>query len=475
MTASRPDRRLAFAAVLAGTFTVSLSNTALNPAVPALMRGFGVDAAAASWVLTGYLLGMALAMPLTGYLGARFGQARVYRLGLTGFLVSSLAGAFSPTMGVMIAARALQGIAAGLMIPLSLALIFAVYPKEERGRVTGVWSLSVMLAPALGPVLGGWLLETSNWPALFLVNLPLGLVALLIAVAGLPIKPGAGPRPFDWPGFILCVAASTLLLGALSGVREAAQLLQPARWLATLTAVACLLLFVRVELAARHPLLNLRIFRVQTYWVSVAFVVVQSIGMFGCLLLVPLMMQGVHGFGAADTGLALLATALAMSACGGVGGALLDHYGARAIVGTGMAVSGLATLALGMLPDGAGLALVIALMALRGLGLGLCYTPVVTAGLSAVPADFVAEGAAMSNMLRRLVAGVAIVLVSVRYQVHSAYLLSLGLAPQAAQAQALREGFFALAAVILLCTPLVWLFPRSRAASPETALRAPAA
>ena len=204
------------------------------------------------------------------------------------------------------------------------------------------------------------------------------------------------------------------------------------------------------------------------------FVVVQSVGMFGCLLLVPLTMQGVLGFGAADTGLALLATALAMSACGGVGGALLDRYGPRAVVGAGMVVNGLATLAFSELPDGAGLAAVIALMALRGLGLGLCYTPVVTAGLSAVPADCVAEGAAMSNLLRRLVAGVAIVLVSVRYQLRSAYLLTVGASPHAAQGLALREGFVALGVLILLSAPLVWLFPSARRRSPEAATRAPA-
>jgi EmrB/QacA subfamily drug resistance transporter len=473
--AAQLDRRLTVIAVLMGTFTVSLSNTALNPAVPALMQSFGTDAATASWVLTGYMLGMALTMPLTGYLGARFGQARVYRLGLAGFLAASLAGAFSPTMSAMIAARAMQGIASGLMIPLSLALIFAVYPKDERGRITGIWSTAVMLAPALGPVLGGWLLETIKWPALFLVNLPLGLVALVVAAHGLRFAPAAAPRPFDWPGFLLCVVGISLLLGVTSGVRSADDLVEPVRLVAGLAALLCLGSFVRIELASPHPLLNLRIFAVQTYWASVVLVVVQSVGMFGCLLLVPLTMQNVLGFGAAETGFALLAAALAMSACGGLGGMLLDRYGARVVVGGGMLVSGLATLALGWVPDGAGLVPVIALMAARGLGLGFCYTPVVTAGLSAVPADRVAEGAAMSNLLRRLVASVAIVLVSVRYQLRSTDLLALGLPLHAAQGMALREGFVAIGVVILLSVPLVWLFPSSRRASSDKAQRAPAA
>lgn len=460
-----PDRRWTFVAVLLGTFTVSLSNTMLNPAVPMLMRRLGTDAPTAGWVLTGYLFGMAMTMPLAGWLGERFGKPRVYRASLIGFLVASMLGAFARTIEEIIAARTAQGIAAGLMIPLSLAIIFAAYPKDERGRVTGAWSMMVMLAPALGPVLGGWFMDVTDWRVLFLVNVPLGLAALPIGARTIPAT-RATARPFDWRGFLLCFAGIALMLGASSGVRTPAEIIGPLRVGAMLAGFAILALFVLVELRTPHPLLNLRIFAVTVYRVSVVMVVVQSIGMFGCLLLVPLMMQHTLGMSAIETGFALLAAALSMSAFGGVGGWWLDRYGARGVVIAGMVLCGLATAAFAWLPAGIGLAPVIALMALRGVGLGLCYTPVTTAGLSAVPDVHVAEGSAMANLARRLVAGIAIVLVSVQVQLRSEQLVAAGTLRRLAEAQALREGFLLIGVLILLCAPLALLFPpKARALS----------
>lgn len=470
--AAIPRRWWTFVAVLLGTFTVSLSNTMLNPAIPMLMQRLTTDAATAGWVLTGNLFGMAMTMPLAGWLSERFGKSCVYRAGLVGFLLASMLGSLANTIGEVIATRTAQGIAAGIMIPLSLAIIFAVYPKEERGRVTGVWSMMVMLAPALGPALGGWLIDVADWRMLFLINLPLGLAALLIRGRTVFVTP-ADVRPFDWPGFMLCFIGIGLMLCASTGMRTPAQVIEPLRVAAMITALAFLALFIRVELRAPHPLLNLRIFAVRAYRVSVVIVVVQSIGMFSCLLLVPLMMQNALGMSAVETGLALLATALSMSAFGGVGGWWLDRYGARGVVITGMALSGGATAAFGWLPESAGLASVMALMALRGLGLGLCYTPVTTAGMSAVPDANVAEGAAMANLARRLVAGIAIVLVTVELQLRSGQFSAAGTLPRLAEAWALREGFVVIGALILICAPLALLFPpKARASLPVGASRA---
>lgn len=444
--------------VLLGTLTVSLNNSSLNPALPAFMQAFAIGPLMATWIVAAFMTSMGMTMPLTSFLSQRLGRRRLYLWGVALFIGGSLLGALADSIALVIAARVVQGIASGLMIPLSLAIIFAVYAKDERGRVTGLWGAAVMLAPAVGPLCGSLLLEWFSWRSLFLMNVPIGLVALLMGLAVLPASEPAERKPFDLAGYLLIASGIGLLMVAISRLHHAAGLLDPLNLVMALVAVLCLVAFVRLELRREAPLLNLRIFALRGYRLSVIIAVVQSVGMFECLVLLPLLVQTVLGYSAIWTGLALLCTAVFASLFGRMGGTALDRHGPRRVVSIGLLLTGLSTLALGLLPANAAIGLVFALMMLRGAGLGLSYMPVTTAGLNALPEPMVTQGAAMNNISRRLVSSLGIVIASLWLEFR---LVEGGVQAQAGMSSAISEVFVATGLLILLALPCAWRFPLS--------------
>ncbi|MFC5695538.1 DHA2 family efflux MFS transporter permease subunit [Pseudomonas sp. GCM10022186] len=464
MKSLKAPRRWVVVNVLLGTLTVSLSNSSLNPALPAFMSVFGIGPLMATWIVAAFMTSMGMTMPLTSYLSQWVGRKRLYLWGVALFIGGSLLGALADSIALVITARVAQGIASGLMIPLSLAIIFSVYPKDERGRVTGLWGAAVMLAPAVGPLCGSLLLEWFSWRSLFLMNVPIGVLALLMGFAVLPASEPAERKPFDLAGYLLIAAGVGLLMIATGRLHHAEGLADPLNLGMLLVALLCLVAFVRVELGREAPLLNLRIFALRGYRLSVIIAVVQSVGMFECLVLLPLLVQTVLGYSAIWTGLALLCTAAFASLFGRFGGNALDRHGPRTVVSLGLLLTGASTLALGLLEADAAIGLVFVLMMVRGAGLGLSYMPVTTAGLNALPEPMVTQGAAMNNISRRLVSALAIVIASLWLEFR---LAAAGLeAQQAATPSAIGEVFVATGILILLALPCAWRFPLSDEAAP---------
>ncbi|MEE4677637.1 DHA2 family efflux MFS transporter permease subunit [Pseudomonas alliivorans] len=439
--------------VLLGTLTVSLSNSSLNPALPTFMEAFRIGPLMATWIVAAFMTSMGMTMPLTSFLSQRVGRKRLYLWGVALFIGGSLLGALANSIALVIAARVVQGVASGLMIPLSLTIIFAVYEKHERGRVTGLWSAAVMLAPALGPLCGSLLLEWFSWRSLFLMNVPIGLLALVLGSGVLPASEPPERKPFDLVGYLLIASGIGLLMVAISRMHHAEALLDPLNQGMVLVAVTCLIAFVRVELRRKDPLLNLRLFNLRGYRLSVIVAVVQSVGMFECLVLLPLLVQTVMGYNPIWTGLSLLCTAAFASLFGQWGGKALDRHGPRKVVAIGLLLTGLSTLALGLLQSDAAIGMVFVLMMVRGAGLGLSYMPITTAGLNALPEPMVTQGAAMNNISRRLMASLGIVIASLWLE------FRLSSAGPTATPSAISEVFIATGLLILLALPCAWRFP----------------
>lgn len=314
-----------------------------------------------------------------------------------------------------------------------------------------------MLAPALGPLCGSLLLEWFSWRSLFLMNVPIGLLALLLGVGVLPASEPAERKPFDLIGYLLIASGIGLLMVAISRMHHAEALLDPLNQAMVLVAVACLIAFVRVELRRKDPLLNLRLFNLRGYRLSVIVAVVQSVGMFECLVLLPLLVQTVMGYNPIWTGLSLLCTAAFASLFGQWGGKALDWHGPRKVVAIGLLLTGLSTLALGLLKSDAAIGVVFVLMMVRGAGLGLSYMPITTAGLNALPEPMVTQGAAMNNISRRLVASLGIVIASLWLE------FRLSSAGPTATPSAISEVFIATGLLILLALPCAWRFPVNEA------------
>lgn len=442
--------------VLLGTLTVSLNNSSLNPAVPEFMRVFGIGPLLASWIVAGFMMAMGLTMPLTGYLGNRYGKRRLYLIGLGLFVFGSLFGALAPGIYWVIGARILQGIAGGLMIPLSLPLIFSVYDKEKRGRIIGIWGTAVMLAPAVGPFVGGIALELSSWQVLFIMNIPFGICAFLVALTGLPTgdQDTKERQPFDTKGFLfvtLAIAAAMMWLNLLSQKSVPASI----AWGLPILAALSFGYFLRTERKSPAPLLDLGLFAYPSYRISIVIATVQSIGMFVSLLLIPIQLQSVMGYGPVWTGVALLCTAVSGSIFVNIGGRWLDWHGPRRTVSTGLLITGIATLSLGVSDAKTPLWIILTLMVLRGVGLGLSYMPVTTAGLNAIPEKLLTQGAAMNNISRRVLSSAGIVVASVYLEWHRQ---THGATAQDVMT-AIGHTFFVTGLLIVGLLPLTWRLP----------------
>lgn len=454
MTPRDATGRKVLVTVLLGTFTVSLNNSALNLAIPELMRIFDASAVRVSWVMTLFLICMGMTMPVTGFLADRFGAKRIYLLGVWLFLAGSLAGAASETLLTVILARGMQGSAGGLMIPLSLSLIFRAFPAHRRGRVTGIWGVAVMIAPAIGPSVGGLLLEVSRWQALFLMNLPFAVLALACGHRYLSDATPDATRRFDLPGFGLVTLGVGSVLFALGTASTLEALLTPLRLFPLGLGTLMLVVFVRVELRVTHPLLDLRIFAVRNYTLSVLIACAQAIGTFGCLLLIPLWMLHVQGHDALTTGMVFLPSALAAAGAVAWAGRLIDRRSPRWVIAGGLLMTVASLAGLAGLDAAAPLWAIVMLMVLRGIGLGFSYLPVTTVGLNALADDRVAQASAMNNVSRRVTSSLGVVALSLYYELRTSQQHLQGVSMTHASMTALGEAFLVLALLILAVTPL---------------------
>ena len=318
------EKWMVVVAVLLGSFTMILNNSMLNPAVPQLMNVFEADAVTTGWVITIFMVAMGMTVPVTGYLGDRFGKKKLYLIGLSIFILGSILGSMSWNLSSLIVFRGLQGIGGGVMMPLSMALIFEAFPRKERGLATGVWGISAMMAPTIGPTFGGFILETMSWKYLFLVNIPFGLIGLWFALRYLPKTKANTNVTFDRYGFVTITLGVGAVLYALGRMSELAHLTDPINLLLVVSGIVLLYVFVQIEQRVKQPLLDLALFRVPAYTFSMIIASVSSVSLFAGIFLIPLLIQQVYGFGPIMTGLIFLPSALLTGVFMSVGGRILD-------------------------------------------------------------------------------------------------------------------------------------------------------
>lgn len=445
--------------VILGTSTVSLNNSTLNPAVPEFMSVFSIGPVYASWIISAFMISMGMTMPLTGYFSQRFGNKNMYLTGLSIFLIGSVAGMLAPNMPWVIAARCIQGIASGLMIPLSLVLIFSVYAKHERGYITGIWGATIMLVPAVGPLIGGLLLEFSSWRMLFAINIPVGVIGLLFAVKTLPSDKDTHTPPFDWLGFVLIFIGLGLLMLIISSLKSIDTMTDSTKVILLGLSIIAIVAFIIVELKKDQPLLNLHIFANKHYSFSIIIVVISAGGMFGCLILIPILIQLVLDYSPIWTGFVLLCSTISASWFVKFSGKRLDRHGPKYIVSIGILLTGLTTLLLGSLNSSISIGTIMILMIIRGMGIGLSYIPATTAGLNAVPDHLVAQCSAMNNILRRIISSITVIVVATYIESRYQQLTQLGLVESLANHAAISEVFRIMGLIILCSLPFAWYFP----------------
>ncbi|MDV2581637.1 DHA2 family efflux MFS transporter permease subunit [Alkalibacillus haloalkaliphilus] len=449
-----PNKWLVVLSVLFGTFTVILNNSMLNPVLPEFMHIFDSDAVGVSWILTIFMIAMGMTMPLTGYLGDRFGKKTIYIVGVLLFTFASILGAMSQTLSMIIIARAIQGIAGGLMMPNAMALIFNAFPKNERGFAVGTYGISVMIAPAIGPTVGGVIAESFNWIFLFLVNLPFALLSLFFSIKYLKPTPSNPSIRFDYIGFIMVTLGVGSVLYVLGQGRELEALVSLNNALLLVVGIILIIVFVKYELRKEQPLLNLRVFKIKTYRYSIFVTSASSIGLFSGLFLIPYMIQEAFELGMIATGLIFLPSALMSGLFMNIGGKLLDKKGPRVVIPTGLAILSGASLAFGFIELTTAFWVIVVIYIVHGAGLGFGNMPATTAGMNKIPEHLVAQGSAMNNLIRQFASSLGIVFFSVYYELRRGHMILLDeYTVQEATLQAINEAFIIAAVIIALAIP----------------------
>ncbi len=457
-TASFQIQHFVMLAVMLGTGTVSINNSSFNPAIPQLMHDFHVGESAVSWVMVIFLLSMSLSLLLTGFLSQRFGKRRVYLTALCIFMLSSIGGAFSSQFASVLVIRAIQGFASGLMIPLSLGIIFSVTPQHQRGAATGMWGAMIMLTLACGPMFGALVLVWANWQALFLLNVPFTLCALVFGWFYLPKDELLKKRSFDWNGFLLLSIAIVTLLIALSQIRHLTDLQHP-QFIGLLAfSMIAFLGFLYISPKKKNAIINFQLFSSAGFNCSLMISIAHTIGLFITLLLIPLLVQNTLHLSPVWTGSMLMLSAFTTSLCSKQAGKYLDQAQASRLLTIGLVLTCIAFIGLGLMADQS-IYLLMFCMIIHGLGFGLSYMPATTAGLNSLNnQDLVTQGAAINNLFRRLLSAIAVVAAALYLQIRTQNFTHAN-ALHIEQIQAIRELFFACAFLLFLVIPFAVKFP----------------
>jgi EmrB/QacA subfamily drug resistance transporter len=399
-------RWLALCVTSIGSFMSILDSTVVNIALPNMMRDFNAGLDQGQLILTVYLLALAVVIPISGFLAERVGMKRLYMITLAAFVLGSVLCGFAWDLNSLVAFRALQGLGGGMLQPLGMAMVFTMISPLERGRFMGVLGLPMLLAPLLGPTLGGYLVQYSSWRAIFLINLPIGLLNLALAYWLLKEQPRKVGIKFDIPGFALALLAFPGILLALS-------LGEDSGWDSPLTlglgavGVAALIGFAFVELRQPVPLLQLRLFREPMFTLGMAINFVTQFSLFGIQYILPLQLQTVHRLGAAATGLVLFPSGILSFVTMNISGRIYNSVGPRRLVASGLGVLVVTTFLLGRTTAATGLVFIGTLAALRGVAMGLCMMPVQTAAYNTVPRGEMPRATALTNMLFRMFGAVS--------------------------------------------------------------------
>ena len=403
-------RKVIMAVVMVGPFMALLESSIVNVALPNIMTSFGVNVAQVKWVSTAFFISTAVGMPLTGWLGRRFGLGRTYVAEMAVFTAGSALCALSWNLDALVAARVLQAIGAGSLMPTSMAIVTSIFPPAERGKAIGVWGIGFMVAPAIGPTIGGFITEWIEWRAIFGVNLPLGLLSIAVASVVLDKGEENPAVPFDWKGYL---ALGTFLVAALLTLEQGHEV----GWsklpilLGGAVAATAFLLFIVLAIDEAQPILPLRLFRHVDFSLAAWLGMVRAVGLFGTLFLLPIFLQTVQGRDPIAAGL-LMMPAPAFVALGmPVAGALTDRYGARWPCLFGVSLVAYSLYLYGFLDPLSSRWAVIYPQIYRGIGMAFMNTPVTTAAMNAVNREDAGIASWIVTLTRMLTASVTIALV----------------------------------------------------------------
>lgn len=409
----RSYRWLATTTVMLGTISAILTTTSVNVAIPDIMGAFGIGQDRAQWLSTATLAAMTVGMLANAWLMTSFGQRRTFVFALCLFTVSLIVAGAAPNETVLILCRVAQGAVAGIMQPLSMYTLFRVFPPEQRGTAMGFFGAAVIIGPALGPTLGGVMIDYFNWRYIFYIAVPVSVLGMLMGSVFLPEREDTDKRlRFDWTGFVLLVTALTcLLVGLSNGQREGWR----SDYIVGLFAVAIAgaVAFILRELRAPEPLVNLKVLANPQFTGAATIACIFGMGLFGSVYLVPLFVQTVQGLTPLAAGLLLMPAGLALGLFMPVGGYLSDRLPARTLIVSGLVCFALSAWWLVDIDTNTGFWTIAWCVVLSRIGLGLIKPALNLAALKSLRPELLGQGAGMINFSRQLGGAFGVNLISV--------------------------------------------------------------
>jgi DHA2 family multidrug resistance protein len=439
-------------AVMFATFMEVLDTTVVNVSLPHIAGNLSATIEESTWVLTSYLVANAIILPLTGWLATWFGRKRLLLYSVGGFTIASLCCGLAPTLPLLVLFRIIQGATGGAMQPLSQAVLLEAFPPQDRGKAMGFWGLGIVVAPILGPVLGGWLTDSYSWRWVFYINLPVGIVSLVMTwmyVFDPPYLKRVSDRIDYWGIGMLAV-----WIGALQIVLD---LGQRHDWFASPFITACVVIavvtlaaFLVYELRIDHPVIDLRVFRIRTYSTGVALMAIVGFVLYGSLVLLPIMLQTLLGYPSLTAGIAMAPRGLGAFIGMPAVGLLIGRFDPRKMVAAGLVIGGVTLLWLGGLNLNAGYWDIFWPQFIQGLALSLLFVPMTTITMDPIPRERMGNATSLFNLTRNLGGSIGIAMTSTllsRYEQANAVLLGSNVTPlnpaATAAFEAARNGFLA--------------------------------
>jgi MFS transporter, DHA2 family, multidrug resistance protein len=390
--------------VMLGLIMAIIDSTIVNVAISTIGGNLGATVDEVAWVATGYILANVVIMPLNGWLTALFGRKTFYAASLALFTVASFFCGTARSIWVLVFYRIIQGIGGGALQPTAQAILFETFPVERRGAAMAIFGMGAMVGPAIGPTLGGWIVDNASWPLIFYINIPIGIAAFLMTLAFIPspkyiAKPKGG---IDWIALgLLTTGLASLQFVLEQGERDDWFQSQTIVLLSVISAVT-LVVFVLKTLRDRYPIVDLNVFKFRSFSVGSVLGVVMGFGLFGTALILPLFFQTLLGFTAFDTGLALMPGALSTAVSMLIIGRLLNYIDGRWSIVFGMLLFAWSSWLLGGMTVQAGYWDVFWPRLIQGFALGFLFVPLTTISLSDVPRAELAGATGVFTLLRQL-------------------------------------------------------------------------
>jgi DHA2 family multidrug resistance protein len=411
VTESRPINPWLIAiSVMFATFMEVLDTTVVNVSLPHIAGSLSVTIDEATWALTSYLVANAIILPMTGWLASMFGRKRLLMLSVVGFTASSFLCGLAPTLPLLIAFRIMQGATGGCLQPLSQAVLLEAFPPHDRGKAMGFWGLGIVVAPILGPVLGGWLTDNYSWRWVFYINIPVGIASIVMTrmfIFDPPYLRTESRRIDYWGIGMLAVGIGALQFVLDKGQEDDWFSSRLITTLALLSAVTLIALVIH-ELTTDDPVVDLRVFKARSYAVGVFLMTVVGFVLYGSMVLLPIMLQTLLGYPPLQAGIAMAPRGVGSFFMMPLTGLMTGRFDARKLLTIGLLVGGSTLLWLSRLNLQAGYWDIFWPQLIQGAGMSLLFVPLTTVAMDPIPRERMGNATSLFNLMRNIGGSVGI-------------------------------------------------------------------